>query len=262
MGLLNKILNEKNKEPVKDGLLKKAEHILSDDEKMFRLLLSKHNIFKASLLTLENNHYSIKYSFGLTEETTSLSDSTKDFWDGITFNTDFDNKSGEELYPFYQFFDEVDKNNLTSVYLCKLPSKDILFIPMYNERTLNETGELKQELINFLLNNNNDYKIRTALSYGNKALLLIISNNDDFTQYEIDAIKQTISTNDLIIQDEKILKLVLFTQTEIDIDLYKIQLIKTVKQIDDAINLESIELESAGYCSTLKGIKTFIFPEL
>lgn len=261
MGLLNRILNEKTTEPEKDGLLKKAEDILSEEEKAFRILLNRLNVVKAALFSLDKNFYTIQYSCGLEEDSVHLSKSTKDFWDGLNLTFDFVFKTGEDLNPFYQFFSEKDKINLTGLYITKLHSQDILLLPVYNERIIENILEIKEEITSFL-NNDIDFIIKSSLSHGNKALLLILSKENNFSQYEIDSIKQTVASKDLFSSDENIIKLVLFTQSEIDIDLYKIQLLKTLKLIDEEIHLEQINIESAGYCSTLQGIKTFISKEL
>ncbi len=257
MGLLNKILNENNTEYEKDGLLKKAEHILSDEEKMFRIILSKHNVSKAALFSLDNNYYSIKYSAGLHEETKSKSESTKDFWDGLNLTDDSFFQSEEELNPFFQLFSEEDKDNLSGLYISKLYSSDILFVPVYNDNIINNISEIKKELLSFLYNEN-EIKINNALLHNNKALLLILSKSQGFNQEEIESIKQTVSDFDIFKQNEDIIKLILFTQTEIDLELYKIQLIKTLKSLDNDIKCENLNIESAGYCSSVKGIKTFI----
>jgi hypothetical protein len=85
-----------------------------------------------------------------------------------------------------------------------------------------------------------------------------LSKSQGFNQEEIESIKQTVSDFDIFKQNEDIIKLILFTQTEIDLELYKIQLIKTLKSLDNDIKCENLNIESAGYCSSVKGIKTFI----
>jgi len=257
MGLLNKILNENNAENETNGLLKKAEHILSDEEKMFRILLSKLNVSKAAIFSLDNNIYSINYSTGLQEETISKSVSTKDFWDGLNLAEDSFFQTDEELNPFYQLFSEKDKDNLSGLYISKLQSSDILMIPVYNDNTINNISEIKQSIISFLYDEN-ETKINNALLHNNKALLLILSKPQGFCQDEIEIIKQTVSDFDIFKQNDDIIKLVLFSQTEIDLELYKIQLTKTLKSLDDNFKCENLNIESAGYCSSLKGIKTFI----
>lgn len=257
MGLLNYIKNNYDSKNNKSGLLKKADnflHMLSAFEK----LSINNNLDKIAILEKFENYYLIKYSYNFTDASIQQSMSTHDFWVGTLTNNNWNTFSNENAIPFMQLLSQKDKETIENFCIKRLNDDYIILIP-FKDNNNYDLLKIENDIKNFLY----DYK-KTILQglhkYKNGALLIINSDTysiDDYFLY----IKKIICKDDLCIKSKNYIKLVLFSDDEIDIELYKYQIVKTLSNFNTQFNSIKLDIQIAGYSNSYIDIKTFIEQE-
>ncbi|NLM01211.1 MAG: hypothetical protein GX220_07150 [Treponema sp.] len=257
MGLLSYVMQKYYSEGQIDGLLNKAELYLKTNFSPMDLIKKKYFLDKIGLFVKNNSKFFLEFESGFDNETKSTSISTSDFWNGTLQKNSWICFENDELVSVLQLLSNKDKNDIKKIYVKKLSDKYILFLPVYNnnENISKNLNEIEKDIIYFIKNEIIDEKIIHSLMSNKIATLLLISDKE---KKLFNDIKQTVNNSDIIVQDENNIKLVLFTEDEIDIELYKYQLLITLKNIYPESKQSDIEIKFVGICSTLNDIKNFI----
>lgn len=260
MGLLQYVLqNFSRLQQNNDGLLKKAEYFLQSDICNFEKIARKYTLDKLALFVKDGNNFFISYSYGFNKESITKSFSTCDFWNG-TVNTDKWNVyEKEDLIPFLQLLSSDDKFNIEKIYIKRINNESIIFIPEYIYRHFVQLNLqlIEDDILAFLEKDFIDDNIRKGLDISSKASLFTVTCNFDLnTLYNF--INQTIFDYDLCIFSKDIIRIVLFSEDEIDLELYKFQLVKTLKEMNPDFRNIDLQFEYAGCCTSIQGIKAFI----
>lgn len=262
MGLLQYILTNRFAEN-KLSLLVKAENFLKANKSEFDLLAYYNNLKRLAVFSKKENYYNIIYSAEVNEQSVNASTSSVDFWDGTFKSDSWELFSGENLVPYLQFFTPEERHTVFSVYLKRLQIQNddyIVLIPFDTESDSKNVNldKLEDNIISFLKKKSPSEKILTGLNNCKNALLLILTGKEKTLKVFFNQIKQVVSESDIcVLESDNLVKIVLFTNDEIDIDLYQIQFLQTIESLSEK-EIPLIDFESAGYCSSIQGIKTFL----
>lgn len=260
MGLLQYVLqNFSRLQQSNNGLLKKAEYFLQSDICNFEKIARKYTLDKLALFVKDGNNFFMSYSYGFDKESIAKSLSTYDFWNGTITIEEWKVYEKEDTIPFLQLLSNNDKFDIEKIYIKKLSNESIIFIPEYTYRHFVQLNleSIEQDILLFLDKDFIDDNIRKGLNVSAKASLFTVTSNFDLNLlYKF--INQTIYDYDLCIYSKDIIRIVLFSEEEIDVDLYKFQLLKTLKEMNTDFRNLDLQLEYAGCCTSIQGIKTFI----
>ena len=249
---------------------------------------------KVCILLPDENQLKIFFSSGFDSATFQKSESTKDFWDGTLPSEDWFLATGEDLVSFRQLFSDSDNAEISMLHLKKIVISEepcILIIAENTKQSLVDTDMVDLVLPSLIphiqscldtkrITSGTTFATRfeTAVNAENslienaKGFMFSVSLDKYFESFDnltpeaehllFKSLHYTIGIltklPDIIYADYKTIKIIRFSNNDLDEELYAYQLKKTVSPIFSADKADLIDIQYLGSATDINELADFL----
>ncbi len=249
---------------------------------------------KMCVLLSDENLFKIYFSYGFDSATFQESVSTRDFWEGTVEKDEWLSISNEQIVPFRQLFSEDDNAEISILHIKMTDVNSepcIILIAENTKRSLVDTEMVDVVLPSLIPHIQNCLetkritsgtsfatKFETAVNAENslienaKGFMFSVSLNEYFKSFDnlsteasallFKSLHYAISIltklPDIIYADNSTIKIIRFSNNELDEELYAYQLKKTISPVFSAEKADLIDIQFAGSSSNINELADFL----
>ena len=249
---------------------------------------------KACILLTDDNQFKVFFTYGFDKISSQKSVSSKDFWDGTIPSEEWISVYGEDTVSFRQLFSDDDNAEISMLHIKKInidSEQCIIIITENTKQSLVDTDLVDIVLPSLIPQINNCMETRritsgtsfatkfeTAVNTENslienaKGFMFTVSLDNYFKSFDYlspeaemllfkslhYAISILTKLPDIIYADNNTIKIIRFSNNELDEELYAYQLKKTISPVFSADKADFIEIQCTGSSSDINDLVDFL----
>ena len=279
-----------------EHILRSAQFSSHTDEPFifFNSFVEDLGFSKMCVLLTDENLFKMYFSYGFDSSTFQKSISTIDFWDGTVPSDEWFSVSGEDAVPFRQLFSDDDNAEISILHIKRIFVNNepcIIIIAENTKQSLVDTDMVDvvlpsltphiQNCIETKRVTSGTYfatKFETAVNTENSLIenangfMFSVSLNEYFKSFEnlsteaqsllFKSLHYAISIltklPDIIYADNNTIKIIRFSNTDLDHELYAYQLKKTISPVFSPDKTDLIDIQFIGSSSDINELADFL----
>ncbi|MCR4939698.1 MAG: hypothetical protein K5930_06265 [Treponemataceae bacterium] len=260
----------------------------------FNSFVEELGISKMAVLLPDNNQFKMYLSYGFKSGTEEQMVSTKDFWEGTLPGDRWLSVTKEDIVPFRQIFSDEDNAEISILHVKRMELKKVPIIILITEGT--KISLVDTELVDIVLPSLYPYiekclnlkrltdnitfpsefdtavNIENSLIENSKGFLFEISLDSFFASFPnltgearqilfkvlFNALSLLIKVPDILYVYQDKIKIIRFSNNELDEDLFSYQLKKTISPVFSEEKADLIDIKSSASSSDINELTDFL----